>query len=129
MTKGYDCELSINPGETPAVRAHITNDALVDFTQASFGSPGSIRYDLINLASEAYVRENQTLTAASVVFDTLQAWPDDGSTPDADGYNFLHRPTGSDFASGVSYEARYTFTDTNSRVSVMRVKIDVLTTL
>lgn len=120
MANEYDYTLTIDPGETPSVYARVANASGTAYTQASLSS---ISYTLIKLSDESVVVAANNLTISSVVFDTLQTWPTD-LAPDSTGYNFLHRPAASAVDDeNEAYEARYTFTDTSSIVSLLRVKI------
>lgn len=114
----YDFELTINPGETPQVRSRVLDFDGNRYTQSSFNSPGSITHKVIRLSDGETIRE-ETLTVASVVFNSYQTW-----TEDSTGYNFKHTGVAADTDDeGVSYEKRYTFTDSAGNVSILRGKI------
>lgn len=116
----YDYTMEIDPGETPSVYSRVTNPAGTAYTQSGLST---ISYKLIKLSDESTVTGPTALTISSVVYNTMQAWPED-SSPDSTGYNFLHRPSAAHVADeNEQYEARYTFTDTSSIVSLLRVLI------
>lgn len=117
----YEFQMSADPGETIAVRAHIKNDAGTDYNQAGLSS---ISRKLV-ASDGGTVISTTTLTISSVVYDTLQTWPTNGDAPDDDGFNFIDRVTAPSDYGGLDVEYRTTFTDTSSRVSILRGLISV----
>lgn len=115
----YDLELEINPGESVQIRSRVTDFDGTAYTQSSFNSPGSIKYDLIRLSDGTYLRNQVVLAAASQVFNTLQSWSNDSI-----GYNYRHTLTAGDTDDpDEEYEYRVTFVDSSSVASILRVKI------
>lgn len=104
-----------------AVRDHVKNDAGTDYNQAGLSS---IVRKLISV-DDSTVISTTTLTISDVVYNTLQAWPTSGDAPDEDGFNFLDRFTVPEAYGGRQVEYRATFTDTSSRVSILRGLVDV----
>lgn len=104
-----------------SVRDHVKNDAGTDYNQAGISS---IVRKLISV-DDSVVISTETLTISSVVYNTLQAWPTNGDAPDNDGFNFLDRFTVPADYGGRQVEYRATFTDSSSRVTILRGLVDV----
>jgi hypothetical protein len=99
--------------------ATIIEDASVYITALILNTPSNIPFtqSTISLITWKLFRTDNrtqissgTLTVASVIFNTLQTWPD---KPNESGYNFATSFSGSLFASGASrYRLEITFTPT-----------------
>lgn len=119
--ESYEFRVTADPGETLAVRDHVTNDAGTDYNQAGLST---IVRKLISV-DDGTVISTDTLTISSVVYNTPQAWPTNGNAPDDDGFNFLDRFNVPSDYGGRQVEYRATFTDSSSRVSILRGLVDV----
>lgn len=117
----YEFRCAADPGETLSVRDHVKNDAGTDYNQAGLSS---IVRKLISV-DDGVVISTDTLDKTQVVFNTPQAWPTNGDAPDDSGFNFLDRFTVPEAYGGRQVEYRATFTDTSSRVSILRGLVDV----